>query len=59
MAKVTGKVNDAEVELLLLSVTFTVKVALTAVGGTGPGVLVSNPAGLIVSHAGSPVADQL
>ena len=47
--------NEPEVELLLESVTFTVKVELTAVGG---GVPVKAPTVLRFSQAGKPVADQ-
>ena len=56
MARVTGTAKVPEVVLLLLSVTFTVKLESTALRG---GVPASVPAVLMVSHVGKPVADQL
>jgi hypothetical protein len=48
----TGSVNEPEAVLLALSVTFTVKVVVTAVEG---GVPERTPAALMLSHAGWPV----
>jgi hypothetical protein len=56
IASVTGTVKGPDVELLLLSVTVTVNVALVAVRG---GIPVNAPAELRPSQAGNPVADQL
>jgi hypothetical protein len=55
---VTGKVNGAEVELLALSVNFTVKDDVSADAGTEP-VLVRTPAGLMANQAGWPEIDQV
>jgi hypothetical protein len=57
IVRVTGTVNEPVAETLALSVTFTVKVALTADDGSGPPV--NAPAELKVSQLGRPVADQV
>lgn len=54
--KVTGTVKLPDAVPLALSVTWTVNVASTAVAG---GVPFNTPAALIVSQAGSPVADHV
>ena len=56
IARVTGRLKDPGVELLVLSVTATENVASMAVTG---GVPASTPAALRPSHAGKPVADHL
>jgi hypothetical protein len=57
IVRVTGTVKEPVAETLALSVTFTVKVALTADDGSGPPV--KAPAELRVSQLGRPVADQV
>jgi len=56
IVSVTGTVNVPLTETLALSVTFAVKVALTADDG---GVPLRTPADVKVSHDGKPVADQV
>jgi hypothetical protein len=56
IARVTGKLKDAFVELFPLSVTVTVKLAFTA---DCTGVPCSMPPAVRFSHVGSPVADQV
>jgi hypothetical protein len=56
IARVTGKLKVPENELLLLSLTVTVKVASTDDDMGSP---VNTPPALKVSHDGRPVADQV
>jgi hypothetical protein len=56
IVRVTGTVKEPVAETLALSVTFTVKLALTADDG---GVPIKAPAEVKVSQLGRPVADQV
>jgi hypothetical protein len=56
IVRVTGTVNEPVAETLVLSVTLTVKVVLTADDGGSPAKV---PTELKVSHDGRPVADQV